>query len=542
MLNLFRAATLPAKKATLSQMITQPKFWTAALGAAVLTLASSAARAASFGGLGFLQEGSFQTIVRGISPDGSFAVGFGDGPNSGTEAFLWTRGQGIGPIPPLVLGATSTDARAISANGVIVGQANSQAFRGQSGLGDLPGGQFISIAHDVSADGSVVAGAGNSAAGREASRWTASEGMVGLGVLPGRPGVSEAFAVSADGSTIVGVSGILGTNRPNHEAFRWTESTGMVGLGSLPTTLNHSVANDVSFDGSVIVGTSGVGSGTEAFRWTESEGMIGLGFLPGVGQSRATTMTPDGSIVLGQGSSFGGDLFIWDSANGMRSLVDVLTDDFDLDLTGWNLRTVVDISADGRSIVGNGINPDGVREAWIAQLDDVPGTVPGSTQGNPLLPDDPGSGAITGTFTFTDVFRGRWYDPPTAFGFEYTMTSDSLFTEILDFPIGIDSDDLFTVTVGDTVLGEFGAGDRVDFTALLGSGVSSFKITGIDPLVDGGDPTVFPIQLDFDTVTASFTMVALTADSVSTPEPSILLGLGTFALVGSTVLKRKRKG
>jgi probable HAF family extracellular repeat protein len=53
------------------------------------------------------------------------------------------------------------------------------------GLGDLPGGDLSSFALGVSADGSVVVGAGNSAAGNEAFRWTAATGMAGLGDLPG---------------------------------------------------------------------------------------------------------------------------------------------------------------------------------------------------------------------------------------------------------------------------------------------------------------------------------------------------------------------
>ena len=43
---------------------------------------------------------------------------------------------------------------------------------GMVGLGDLPGGDFSSIAQDVSDDGSVVVGIGNSASGEEAFRWT----------------------------------------------------------------------------------------------------------------------------------------------------------------------------------------------------------------------------------------------------------------------------------------------------------------------------------------------------------------------------------
>ena len=117
------------------------------------------------------------------------------------------------------------------------------------------------------------------------------------------------------------------------------------------------------------------------------------------------------------------------------------------------------------------------------------------------------------------------------------MTSDFLFAKILNFPIGIDSDDLFHGW--QHRLRRIWVGDTVDFTALLGSGVSSFKMIGIDPLIDGGDPMAFPLQLDFDTVTASFTMVALTADSATTTDSSIFLGLGSLALMGGIFLKRK---
>jgi hypothetical protein len=51
----------------------------------------------------------------------------------------------------------------------------------------------------------------------------------------------------------------------------------------------------------------------------------------------------------------------------MRVFQDVLAEDYGLDseLNGWTLREVVDISSDGRAIVGNGINPQGKRQAWI---------------------------------------------------------------------------------------------------------------------------------------------------------------------------------
>ncbi|MGK7929644.1 MAG: hypothetical protein AB4290_31120 [Spirulina sp.] len=40
-----------------------------------------------------------------------------------------------------------------------------------------------------------------------------------------------------------------------------------------------------------------------------------------------------------------------------------------MDLTGWQLQVATAISSDGLSVVGDGVNPDGDREAWLARLD-----------------------------------------------------------------------------------------------------------------------------------------------------------------------------
>ncbi|MFQ5806090.1 MAG: hypothetical protein ACE5I3_06545 [Phycisphaerae bacterium] len=52
----------------------------------------------------------------------------------------------------------------------------------------------------------------------------------------------------------------------------------------------------------------------------------------------------------------------------MRNLQDVLTDEYGLDLTGWRLSVAYGISADGLTIVGDGQNPNGDTEAWIAHI------------------------------------------------------------------------------------------------------------------------------------------------------------------------------
>ena len=75
-----------------------------------------------------------------------------------------------------------------------------------------------------------------------------------------------------------------------------------------------------------------------------------------------------GTSILGKRAQWS-EAFIWDKEKGMRSLKSVLENDYNLDLAGWKLQGANDVSDDGLTIVGNGINPDGNFEAWMVQLD-----------------------------------------------------------------------------------------------------------------------------------------------------------------------------
>ena len=118
------------------------------------------------------------------------------------------------------------------------------------------------------ADGSVVVGVSISALGLEAFRWSEQGGMIGLGDIPGGDFESIALEVSEDGSVVVG-EGTSAESSPNGEPFRWTAEEGMVGLGYLPGG-NASGAWAISIDGLVIVGAGNLPKGGEAFRWTAS--------------------------------------------------------------------------------------------------------------------------------------------------------------------------------------------------------------------------------------------------------------------------------
>jgi probable HAF family extracellular repeat protein len=150
--------------------------------------------------------------------------------------------------------------------------------------------------------------------------------MTGLGALPGG-NFSGALAVNADGTVVVGDS--ASTSHPSGEAFRW-----------------------------VYTGSGPNGGGV----------MTGLGVLAGYTSSRATAVSADGAIVVGNSQSMGGQqAFRWSAASGMRSVQDLLVAS-GVNMTGWSLQNARGISADGHVIVGDGTDPSNNTQAWIARF------------------------------------------------------------------------------------------------------------------------------------------------------------------------------
>lgn len=265
----------------------------------------------------------------------------------------------IGVLP----GGSWTTTGGISADGsVLAGFGNSAASGGQDmalrwtaatgaqPLGTLNGGTF-SQAYGISADGNIVVGLstdGSVANHQRAFRWTQVSGMQGLGTLNGGSD-SMASAISANGSTIVGVSAD-GTNSNVQTAFRWTQALGMQSLGMLNGG-NFSFANAASNDGSVIVGDAADGASggaLRAFRWTQVTGLQSLGTLNGGTQSRAMGVSGDGSVVVGDAVD-GADAgrhraYRWTQATGMQSLGAI---------HGGFISRADAVSADGRTVVGH---------------------------------------------------------------------------------------------------------------------------------------------------------------------------------------------
>jgi uncharacterized membrane protein len=203
----------------------------------------------------------------------------------------------------------------------------------------------------------------------QAQRWDANGRRTPLPDLPsGDDGpFSRAHALSGDGSVVVGVSR---SEIPHQNvATRWTEA-GVENLGSLAEGA-ASWAWDVSADGGVVVGWGDNRSfEREGFRWTAPRGMHSLGdFAGGEHRSEAFAVSADGWFVVGYGSTENGEeAFVWDPRRGMRRLQDVIERVLGLDLAGWQLLRATGITPDGRVIVGDGINPEGFTQAWRAVL------------------------------------------------------------------------------------------------------------------------------------------------------------------------------
>lgn len=369
----------------------------------VLVLCASypvASRAVSFQGLGDLSGGVYKSSTKGVSADGLTVVGVSSSAIADeirNEAFVWTLTEGIQGLG-VPEGRLLSEASGISNDGsVIVGRtihadssSGKEAFRwtldgGMQDIGDFVGGAYDSNAIGVSGNGNTVIGYGRVAWGVMAMYWSMSKGMTGIDNDYSVNSIAN--AVTDNGAVIVGKhevqKAIEGETITVKEAFRWQQNTGITGIGFLafpPGTYPFSIAYDVTPDGSVIVGNSGyVLNGQamgEAFRWTTSDGMQGLGTLRTDIPSNSTALgvSADGSVVVGYTDTdeiIRKQAFIWTEKDGMRTLSEVLINEAGLNLAGWKLVEAIGISADGLTIVGNGVNPNKELEAWIIKLDSI---------------------------------------------------------------------------------------------------------------------------------------------------------------------------
>jgi uncharacterized membrane protein len=331
---------------------------------------------ATFTGLGDLPGGAVHSEALAVSDDGRVVVGRSSSANFVDEGFVRVLDDTLQPLLGPGGVPVSSEPRALTFDGAVIAgkigpmggpaqAARWTAATGWVGLGDLAGGVSFSQALGISANGGVIVGWGSSDLGYESARWEGGT-PIAMGDLPGGALQSAAALVSADGTVIVGT----GTSAEGQQVYRWTASAGLVPLGDLTGGAFASEPFGMTPGASVIVGEAASASGVEAFRWTAGGGFIGLGDLDG-GEFHSTAfdLSADGATIVGFGTGASGpEAFVWDAQHGLRPLKDMLVAGGVPDLAGWQLLEATGISADGKTIIGNGTNPSGDAEGWIVRL------------------------------------------------------------------------------------------------------------------------------------------------------------------------------
>ena len=324
---------------------------------------------ARFYGLGFL-PGDTASAANAVS-DSALVVGYGN-----RWAFAWHPATGIRAL--VFPNARATIAYAVSADGVVVGQAIIGLY-GYACYWDETGAYRIhnrpSMATGVSYDGQTIAGwAENRAAGRVVP-FVFNRVDHQLAFLPepmGSAGTCFVYCISGDGRVLGGMS-MMRNPYFNDPRFRgaftarghvWVDGTPHERV--LPSGGFGSQVNALSYDGSIIVGNAQIqpsfGSPSQAVLWEGARGLA-LGTLGGA-ESNALGTDRQGRQVVGSSRTADGDTraFYWTPSLGMVSLQDHYRA---IVPAGWALTSAEGISPNGRYIVGVGRNPQGATEAWL---------------------------------------------------------------------------------------------------------------------------------------------------------------------------------
>ena len=374
----------------------------------VLTAAFSVSALASLAHAGSFQPLLDNAGVAGLSHNGRIATGVLATGFNGAPAWRWTPEEGIEMITGFAdANGTSAWAQPIAgathdANEHIVAAIaySNASLVGPVVIGPYPGGievdGYLSSAFGVSDDGIAVGLANDDSGNAIAWRWSAADGIARLPV--NRPDTfSRANGISHDGSVAFGWNDQL-------DGYR----TGVIWVDGGVVDLTDADGNPVgeayaaSADGSVVVGGGYyTANGSEAWRWTAATGVQPIGILPGSNplapapvhsrqsarldrkqpatgpmpngflpaESFAFAVSDDGNTVVGASGPWPvRTASIWTPASGLVPLVDHLVAAGVAIPDGWFLAAGTALSADGLTIGGWGLNPEGNMQAFIIDL------------------------------------------------------------------------------------------------------------------------------------------------------------------------------
>jgi len=342
-----------------------------AILASLILVDAAQAGTASFAGLGFLNASYPSSTNPYVNADGTVVAGTSNYDNGRSEAFRWTLSGGMVGLG-FLQSKNESAAGAISGNGQVVGgsggtnEVNDGAFRWTDATGMEPINDQRVAANivGINRNGSVFTG--------DEIRWVKgtnrAEQLGEIGAPNGQNGFSLAAGIDSSGDYVVGYSST--TTEGQDEAYLW--NGGMAGLG-FPPSDTMSFANGISGDSKTVVGygrpmTSGE---TTAFYWTTLSGIQPLSAPAGLPYTVANAVNEHGTIIVGCATANTEETdyqaIMWNNKGVPKTIASVAAAN-GLSTTGWTLTCATSVSASGKTIVGNGIDPDGYNEAWILQL------------------------------------------------------------------------------------------------------------------------------------------------------------------------------
>lgn len=335
--------------------VRRSRFALAALGA-ITACTPSALAAGTFYGVGDLPGGPVSSRITDLSGDGRFVIG-----HSATEAgqgtsvgslFRWSAAGGMEDQGFGVLGLTV---------GGIRGPSISHDGTRASGMFDLFGGfrhvfggetrplPDSLLVGDMNSSGTVMVGSPRVNADYF-TRWRATNGFA-VERITLRPGSQFTYAtgVSEDGTS----ASIYVEENGGGATYLWREGQQPLLVYSVSSG-NPTVAEnfELSADGEMIIGRT--------WRWTLDAGITDLTSV-----ITPHSIAPDSRTILGQRSN---RATILTADNQILDVADHLAQQHGFNLSGWQLRDIVAMSDDGTVWAGNGINPQGFREGWVAVI------------------------------------------------------------------------------------------------------------------------------------------------------------------------------
>lgn len=338
-------------------------------------------------GMGDLDGGEHRSEARGVDASGDRVVGIGTSP-AGTQAAVWSARSGLVPIADAPSAASAIDA----AGCVVVGSASSLIRPGdeRTMAARWVGAQDVEIVPSPvhlyrRSEAVAVSGDGLSIAGRGYQDLLAS-GFVwrSTGFSNTPPDNLESLGLDADGSVVVGRVTPSRSGGPAYAVRNGQRlpypfvadpacTTGFCDPCLTPGSCSAS-AHGVSADGRIVVGTasrSGAAGGSVAVTWvisgdvTSSEEVSTQVLSAAAAEARA--VSADGRVVVGFEAPSGEPrAAVW--VDGRSASISAALEAAGATLGGWQLTRALGVSADGGTIVGVGINPDGAPEGWIARL------------------------------------------------------------------------------------------------------------------------------------------------------------------------------